>query len=172
MSCRFNSSSSAWIFDLTPGINTLCTAVFVSLLFCSRKEICDLAAKVCSVIHDIFTSKEIRLILISTLNWIHFALWEDLFNVLQAIVWHFGKYTCIRGLQPVLHHCSVLRTVAVIFVGVVVIKCSSTRTKAWLLKVMVAYTAWIFLFVIWVFVFSTHRNAILGRSKIGEWLVV
>ncbi|XP_038572111.1 mucin-3A-like isoform X2 [Micropterus salmoides] len=78
------------------------------------KEICDLAVKVCSVIHMIFT-------------------------------------------------------IAVIFTGVIKTdSCSKNRTESWLLKVMVAYTAWILLFVIWVFVFTAHGKAILGGSKIGS----
>lgn len=54
MNCKFNSSSY---------INTLCTTLFDSLLLGSRKEICNLAAMVCSVIHEIFTSKDFYLIL-------------------------------------------------------------------------------------------------------------
>ncbi|XP_045905324.1 uncharacterized serine-rich protein C215.13-like isoform X2 [Micropterus dolomieu] len=78
------------------------------------KEICDLAVKVCSIIHMIFT-------------------------------------------------------IAVIFTGVIKTdSCSKNRTESWLLKVMVAYTAWILLFVIWVFVFTAHGKAILGGSKIGS----
>ncbi|XP_044054769.1 cell wall integrity and stress response component 3-like isoform X2 [Siniperca chuatsi] len=78
------------------------------------KEICDLAVKVCSVIHAIFT-------------------------------------------------------IAVVFIGVLKIdNCSKNRKESWLLKVMVTYLVWIFLFVIWVFVFSTHRKAILGRRKTGS----
>ncbi|XP_054459043.1 uncharacterized protein LOC129094802 [Anoplopoma fimbria] len=68
--------------------------------------------------------------------------------------------------------CSVIHlifTMAVIFVGVLEIhNCRKNRTDFWLLKVMVAYTVWILLFVIWVFVSSTQRKAILGRSKIGN----
>lgn len=68
---------------------------------------------------------------------------------------------------------SLLHTVAVIFVGVFETDdCRKNRKESWLLKVMVAYTVWILLFVIWVFIFSTYGKAILGRSKIGEWLVL
>ncbi|KAK9519022.1 hypothetical protein VZT92_021779 [Zoarces viviparus] len=72
------------------------------------KEICDHAAKVCAVIHQIFTT-------------------------------------------------------AVIFVGV-----SDNCRKNWLLKVMVAFTLFILLSAIWLFVSSTQRKAILGRSKLGS----
>ncbi|XP_075943896.1 uncharacterized protein LOC142946475 isoform X2 [Anarhichas minor] len=72
------------------------------------KEICDHAAKVFSVIHQIFT-------------------------------------------------------IAVIFVGV-----SDNCRKNWLLKVMVAFTLFILLYAIWLFVSSTQRKAILGRSKLGS----
>ena len=65
MSCKFNSFSSACIFDwnLT---STLCAQLFfVSPLLCSRKGICNVVVKVCSVIHLILSSK-IDLFLTST----------------------------------------------------------------------------------------------------------
>ncbi|XP_026161189.1 putative ferric-chelate reductase 1 isoform X5 [Mastacembelus armatus] len=66
--------------------------------------------------------------------------------------------------------CSVIHniiTIAVVFIGVYEIDSyNKDRTEPWLLTVMAAYTAWIFLSVIWVFVFSLHRRIIL-RSEIG-----
>ncbi|XP_040896634.1 uncharacterized protein LOC121183561 isoform X2 [Toxotes jaculatrix] len=76
------------------------------------KEICHLAVRMCSVIHEIFA-------------------------------------------------------IAVIFLGVLEIdNCRQNRRESWLLKVMIAYSAWIFLFAVWVFIFSTHIKIILRRSKI------
>lgn len=78
------------------------------------KEICDAAAKVCSVICTIFTTTVVFL--------------------------------------------GVLETDAYL----------KNRDESWLLKVMISYTVWIFLSVIWTFVFSIHINTILRRSKIGS----
>lgn len=61
-------------------------------------------------------------------------------------------------------------TIAVIFIGVLEIEAhrkSRTLLESWLLKVTVAYTVWIFLFVIWVFICSAHGKGTLGRCKIG-----
>ncbi|GLD50261.1 uncharacterized protein AKAME5_002787100 [Lates japonicus] len=57
-------------------------------------------------------------------------------------------------------------TIAVIFVGILEIDRRPNRTESWLLKVVIAYTAWIFLFDVWVFIFSIYSNIILRRSKI------
>ncbi|TDH08461.1 hypothetical protein EPR50_G00097980 [Perca flavescens] len=68
--------------------------------------------------------------------------------------------------------CSVIHvifTTTVVFVGVLEMdNCRNTKEDSWLLKVMVAYTIWILLFLIWVSVNSIQRKAILGRSQIGN----
>ncbi|KAK2835618.1 hypothetical protein Q5P01_016102 [Channa striata] len=66
----------------------------------------------------------------------------------------------------VTHH---VFTTAVIFVGILESEnCRNNWKEYWLLKVMAAYTAWIFLFVIWVFVSGIRRPTLLTRSKIGD----
>ncbi|KAF1385785.1 hypothetical protein PFLUV_G00111380 [Perca fluviatilis] len=66
--------------------------------------------------------------------------------------------------------CSVIHvifTTAVVFVGVLEMdNCRNTNEDSWLLKVMVAYTIWIVLFLIWVSVNSIQSKAILGRTQI------
>ncbi|XP_041791291.1 uncharacterized protein LOC121605444 [Chelmon rostratus] len=68
--------------------------------------------------------------------------------------------------------CSVIHiilTTALVFVGVLEIAdCIKKRKESWLLKVIIAYTVWMFLLIVWTFVFSAHRNAILGRRKTGS----
>ncbi|XP_035864564.1 probable transcription-associated protein 1 isoform X2 [Sander lucioperca] len=68
--------------------------------------------------------------------------------------------------------CSVIHVIfstAVVVVGVLEIdNCRNNRKDSWLLKVMVAYAIWIFLFLIWVSVTSIQSKAILGRSQIGS----
>ncbi|XP_067370460.1 putative ferric-chelate reductase 1 isoform X2 [Channa argus] len=60
-------------------------------------------------------------------------------------------------------------TSAVIFVGVLENdNCRKNWKECWLLKVMTAYTVWILLFVIWVFVSGIYRQTILTTSKIGN----
>ncbi|XP_034531112.1 uncharacterized protein LOC117806328 [Notolabrus celidotus] len=77
----------------------------------SRKEICDLCAKVCSVIHEAFT-------------------------------------------------------LAFIYVGCLeIIDSTKNRTEPWPLWTLIAYTMWIVLVVVWVFVTTTERNAIPRRKK-------
>ncbi|XP_042339921.1 uncharacterized protein LOC121941235 [Plectropomus leopardus] len=57
-------------------------------------------------------------------------------------------------------------TIAVIFVGVLENdNCGKNRKDSWLLKVMIAYSVWILLFVICFLMGSTQRKTILGRSK-------
>ncbi|KAI9547594.1 hypothetical protein NQZ68_014860 [Dissostichus eleginoides] len=65
--------------------------------------------------------------------------------------------------------CSVIHwsfTTAIIFLGV--LEFDNCGKDFWLVKVMIAYTVWILLFVIWVYVSSIHRKTILGGSKIGS----
>ncbi|KAK1897069.1 Ferric-chelate reductase 1 [Dissostichus eleginoides] len=65
--------------------------------------------------------------------------------------------------------CSVIHwsfTTAIIFLGV--LEFDNCGKDFWLVKVMIAYTVWILLFVIWVYVSSIHRKTILGGSKIGK----
>ncbi|XP_026200616.1 uncharacterized protein LOC113151954 isoform X2 [Anabas testudineus] len=68
--------------------------------------------------------------------------------------------------------CSVIHvifTIAVMFVGVLEIEESRNSDKNfWPLKVMAAYTAWISLFVICVFILSTNVQTKLGRNKTGS----
>ncbi|XP_073333011.1 uncharacterized protein [Pagrus major] len=68
--------------------------------------------------------------------------------------------------------CSVIHLIfstAVVFIGVLeIVDCRENRNKSWLLKVMIAYTVWLLLFVIWVFIFSVHKHAMLGRNKSGS----
>uniref|UniRef100_UPI0037E88DF7 uncharacterized protein n=1 Tax=Semicossyphus pulcher TaxID=241346 RepID=UPI0037E88DF7 len=75
------------------------------------KQICDLAVKVCSVIHATFI-------------------------------------------------------IAFIYVAYLDIEDRRNRKESLLLWVTIGYTVWILLFVIWVFVFTTHKHAILPRRKI------
>ena len=67
---------------------------------------------------------------------------------------------------------SVLHTDANVFIGVLAIVDCRERNESWLLKVMIAYTVWILLFVIWIIVFSVHKHAMMGRSKTGDWLII
>ncbi|XP_034002230.1 uncharacterized protein LOC117495199 isoform X2 [Trematomus bernacchii] len=68
--------------------------------------------------------------------------------------------------------CSVIHcifTTATIFLGVLEFNnCGKEREDSWPVKVMMAYTVWILLFVIWVYISSIHRKTILGGSKIGS----
>ncbi|XP_032381489.1 uncharacterized protein LOC116695390 [Etheostoma spectabile] len=68
--------------------------------------------------------------------------------------------------------CSIIHvifTTAVVVVGVLEIdKCGNTIKDSWLLKVVVASTIWISLFLLWVSVNSIQSKAILGRSQIGS----
>ncbi|KAF3834874.1 hypothetical protein F7725_027432, partial [Dissostichus mawsoni] len=67
--------------------------------------------------------------------------------------------------------CSVIHcifTTALIFLGVLEFDNCGKDLDSWLVKVMIAYTVWILLFVIWVYVSSIHRKTILGGSKIGS----
>ncbi|KAK5870175.1 hypothetical protein PBY51_024831 [Eleginops maclovinus] len=65
--------------------------------------------------------------------------------------------------------CSVIHwifTIALIFLGVLAFdKYGKERKDSWLVKVMIAYTVWILLFVIWVHVSCIPTKGILGRSK-------
>ncbi|XP_034079494.1 uncharacterized protein LOC117550973 isoform X2 [Gymnodraco acuticeps] len=68
--------------------------------------------------------------------------------------------------------CSVIHcifTTAIIFLGVLEFdNCGNEREYSWPVKVMMAYTVWTLLFIIWVYVSSIHRKTILGGSKIGS----
>ncbi|KAF7659682.1 hypothetical protein LDENG_00294550 [Lucifuga dentata] len=58
-------------------------------------------------------------------------------------------------------------TIAVIFVGVLEIEgWATSKEESWLLKVTAGYTAWIFLFFIWIFIISNYRES-KWRSRIG-----
>ncbi|XP_071343754.1 uncharacterized protein [Trachinotus anak] len=61
--------------------------------------------------------------------------------------------------------CALIRQIfatAIIFVGVLKL---DVRRESWLVKVMVTYAVWIFLFAVWFFVVNTHGRTILGSSK-------
>ncbi|KAK5907549.1 hypothetical protein CesoFtcFv8_005383 [Champsocephalus esox] len=74
--------------------------------------------------------------------------------------------------ELIIKACSVIHcifTTAIIFLGVLEFdNCGKEREDSWPVKVMMAYTVWTLLFVIWVYVSSIHRKTILGGSKIGS----
>ncbi|XP_028259107.1 uncharacterized protein LOC114434248 isoform X3 [Parambassis ranga] len=60
-------------------------------------------------------------------------------------------------------------TVTVIFFGAWQIEnCRNNIIESWLLKVLIVLTVWIFLNAIFVFIFSIHKKAILGKCKMGN----
>nr|XP_020462715.1 filamentous growth regulator 23-like [Monopterus albus] len=67
--------------------------------------------------------------------------------------------------------CSVIHvvfTIAVTFIGVYETdNCSKNIEESWLIKVMAADTAWIFLSIIWVFVASIQSQTTVGRHTTG-----
>nr|XP_033477208.1 mucin-3A-like isoform X2 [Epinephelus lanceolatus] len=68
--------------------------------------------------------------------------------------------------------CSVIHsifTIAVIIVSVLDNdSCGKKRKDSWLVKVTIAFTVWMVLFVIWVIIRCILRNTILGRNKTGS----
>uniref|UniRef100_A0A4W6DIW9 Reelin domain-containing protein n=1 Tax=Lates calcarifer TaxID=8187 RepID=A0A4W6DIW9_LATCA len=92
------------------------------------------------------------------------------FTELVMVSLSFGSSPEVKEIcNHVVKVCAVVHeifTIAVIFVGILEIDCRLNRTESWLLKVVIAYTAWIFLFEVWVFIFSIYSKIILRRSKI------
>ncbi|XP_034386794.1 ferric-chelate reductase 1-like [Cyclopterus lumpus] len=94
-------------------------------------------------------------------------------NFIQLVV-VFLPFGANNELKEIRGHavngCSVVHlmfTIGVIFVGIVkIVVCGKNGADSWLLLTMITFTVWAFLFVIWVFVTNTQRNAILGRRKI------
>ncbi|XP_019207110.1 uncharacterized protein LOC102079386 isoform X2 [Oreochromis niloticus] len=56
-------------------------------------------------------------------------------------------------------------TIAVIFVGVMENDCGNNMRDSWLLKVMIAFTVWDFLNVIWIVILSSEKRGHLGMSE-------
>ncbi|XP_049910897.1 uncharacterized protein LOC126396697 isoform X7 [Epinephelus moara] len=68
--------------------------------------------------------------------------------------------------------CSVIHSIFTIAVIVVSVldndSCGKKRKDSWLVKVTIAFTVWMVLFVIWVIIRCILRNTILGRNKTGS----
>ncbi|XP_039462526.1 uncharacterized protein LOC120436147 isoform X3 [Oreochromis aureus] len=56
-------------------------------------------------------------------------------------------------------------TIAVIFLGVMENDCGNNVGDSWLLKVMIAFTVWDFLNVIWIVILSSEKRGHLGMSE-------
>ncbi|KAL4000433.1 hypothetical protein ACER0C_008204 [Sarotherodon galilaeus] len=56
-------------------------------------------------------------------------------------------------------------TIAVIFLGVMENDCGNNMRDSWLLKVMIAFTVWDFLNVIWIVILSSEKRGHLGMSE-------
>lgn len=136
----------------------LCKMFISFFTFSSRRKICEYAASVCFVIHNIFTSKKILILVNLRVITLHH----------QKRVWTFFVEvvaTAFTLLWYYFHVC--FGPVAVIFLGVMENECGNNVRDSWLLKVMIAFTVWDFLNVIWIVILSSEKR---GECLVPVWI--
>ncbi|CAJ1060417.1 uncharacterized protein LOC117806328 [Xyrichtys novacula] len=131
------------------------------LVFCGALEI---SALVLGIVKDCSSTALIALLCVA----ITLTVLEIVISSLPLGPSHELKGICeiFAKVCSVIHEAFILAVIYVCYLESAGTR--GNRKNIWPLWVLIAYTVWILLFVVWVFIFTVHKHAILRRRKRGE----